>query len=267
MTKPAGSFIWYELMTTDADAAAKFYGSVVGWKIPARAAQLPADARDYRSILRSDGGHAGGVLQLTDAMCAGGARPVWLGYLSVKDVDATTAAIERDGGRVVMPKMSLPVGDIAMVMDSAGSPLYVMKPIPPPGNPDAASDVFDPDASQRVRWNELSSPDLERAKAFYSRHFGFEFKDKMSMGPMGDYWFIHHGGQRLGGMMQQPAQSPGGGWLFYFGVDSVLSAHRAIIAGGGRVLREPHEVPGGGWIVMATDPQGAAFGITGPKGE
>jgi predicted enzyme related to lactoylglutathione lyase len=68
-------------------------------------------------------------------------------------------------------------------------------------------------------------------------------------------------------MMQQPPQAPGGGWLFYFGVKSVLAAHRAILAGGGRVMREPHEVPGGGWIVMAADPQGAVFGITGPKGE
>ena len=33
MSNAPGSFIWYELMTTDANAAAKFYGSVVGWKI------------------------------------------------------------------------------------------------------------------------------------------------------------------------------------------------------------------------------------------
>src|SRR3546814_13685412 len=33
MTNPCGSFIWYELMTPDPDAAATFYGSVVGWKI------------------------------------------------------------------------------------------------------------------------------------------------------------------------------------------------------------------------------------------
>ena len=26
-----GSFFWYDLMTTDVDAAQKFYGDVVGW--------------------------------------------------------------------------------------------------------------------------------------------------------------------------------------------------------------------------------------------
>jgi uncharacterized protein len=29
-----GSFIWYELMSTDPDAATRFYGAVVGWTVP-----------------------------------------------------------------------------------------------------------------------------------------------------------------------------------------------------------------------------------------
>lgn len=267
MSQPTGGFIWYELMTTDADAAAIFYGSVVGWKIGSRAAAATAGMRDYRAIARDDGGHAGGVLQLTKEMCTDGARSAWVGYLHVKNVAATTAAIERDGGHVLMGKMSLPVGDIAMVTDPMGAPLYVMSPIPPPGKPDAASDVFAAETPQRVNWNELTSPDLERAKAFYSRHFGFEFPESMPMGQMGDYWFIHHGGKRIGGMMKQPPNAPGAGWQYYIGVRSVLAAHRAILAGGGRVLLEPHEVPGGGWVTVAADPQGALFGITGPKGE
>jgi predicted enzyme related to lactoylglutathione lyase len=266
MANPLGSFIWYELMTTDADAAAQFYGAVVGWKIASHAAAATAGMRDYRHIARNDGGSAGGLLQLTEQMRAGGARPAWVGYLHVEDVDAASAAIEADGGHVLMPKMSLPVGDIAMVTDPTGTPFYVMRPIPPAGKPDATSDVFSPKTPQHVNWNELATPDLARSKAFYSRHFGFEFREVMPMGPMGDYCFIDHGSLRLGGMMQQSAQSPGGGWLFYFGVNSVLAAHAAILSGGGRVLREPHEVPGGGWITVATDPQGAVFGITGPKG-
>jgi uncharacterized protein len=253
-------------MTPDANAAARFYGSVVGWKIPASAADSGAGARDYRPIARDDGGSAGGVLQLTTEMTAHGARPAWVGYLAVNDVDATTAAIESSGGHVLMPKMSLPVGDIAMITDPLGAPLYVMKPIAPPDKPDAVSDVFNPRTPQHTNWNELASPDLARAKDFYSKHFGFEFREVMPMGPMGDYCFFDHGSLRLGAMMQSSPQNPAGGWLFYFGVGNVLAAHRKILEGGGRVLREPHEVPGGGWIAVAVDPQGAAFGITGPKG-
>lgn len=259
------SFIWYELMTSDASAAAKFYGAVVGWTIADRP-DPQAGGQDYRMIGRSDGGFAGGVLTLTQEMVQHGAHPTWLGYLHVADVDAAVAAIEADGGRTLMPKKDLPVGAIAMVTDPMGTPLYVMAPLPPPGKPAAKSDVFDVAAMQRVRWNELSSPDLSRAKAFYARHFGFEFNEAMPMGAMGDYCFIDLAGVRLGAVMQKQAQSPIGGWLFYFAVPSVTAAKAAIETAGGKVMVGPHEVPGGSWIVVATDPQGAAFGVVGPKG-
>jgi predicted enzyme related to lactoylglutathione lyase len=31
MAAPRGKFIWYDVMTTDSKAAAKFYGDVIGW--------------------------------------------------------------------------------------------------------------------------------------------------------------------------------------------------------------------------------------------
>jgi predicted enzyme related to lactoylglutathione lyase len=174
-------------------------------------------------------------------------------------------AIEADGGRTHIPKMSLPVGDIAMAADPMGTTFYVMRPIPPPDKPDAASDVFDTAAAQHVRWNELASPDLARAKAFYAQHFGFEFKDVMPMGAMGDYCFIERGGRRIGAIMQKPPQSPLDSWLFYFGVRSIAAAQRAVEAGGGKIVNGPHQVPGGDWIVVCSDPQGAAFGCVGAK--
>ena len=223
------------------------------------------DGRDYRTIGRSDGGSAGGLFQLTPDMLKHGAKPTWLGYLHVNNVDAAVAAIEADGGKKLM-KMDLPVGQIAMVTDPMGTPFYVMNPIPPPGKPDAVSDVFDPKAEQRVQWNELQSPDLARAKTFYAKHFGFEFNEVMPMGAMGDYCFVDHSGLRLGAIMQKPEQSPIASWLFYFGVPSAAAAKRAIEAGGGKVTNGPHQVPGGDWIITATDPQGAPFGVVSPQG-
>ena len=263
-----GSFIWYELMTPDANAAAKFYSAVVGWKIADHAAPLP-DGRDYRMIGRSDGGSAGGMLALTADMQKHGARPLWIGYLHVADVDADTQAIVADGGKLLMPRMDLPVGRIAMVADPMGTPFYVMDPIPPPGKPEAKSDVFDVKANQRVRWNELASPDLAQARSFYARHFNFQFNEVMPMGPLGDYCFVDHDGVRIGAIMQKPAanQDALGAWLFYFGVPSIAAAKRAIEAGGGKVTQDAHQVPGGDWIIVATDPAGAAFGVVGPQGE
>ncbi|MEO8306584.1 MAG: VOC family protein [Pseudomonadota bacterium] len=264
MANKSASFIWYELMTTDATAAARFYGTVVGWKIAERA-DPAATGQDYRTIVRSDGGSAGGVLQLTQEMCEHGARSTWMGYLHVDDVDAALKAIEADGGRPLMPKRALPVGEIAMVADPAGAPIYVMHPIPPADNPDSVSDVFDTAALQRVRWNELASSDLARAKGFYVKHFGFELKESMPMGELGEYCFIDQGGRRIGAMMQKADANPTSGWLFYFGVPSISAARRAVEAGGGKILNDVHQVPGGEWIFVAQDPQGAPFGVVGTE--
>ena len=259
-----GSFIWYELMTPDPRSAGRFYGAVVGWHIAERADQ-DGDI-DYRMIRRADGGYNGGVLGLTPGMMAQGARPGWLGYLHVADLDATVKAIEADGGRLLMPRKRLPVGDIALVTDPMGTPFYVMAPIPPPERPDARSDVFHPAAAQHVRWNELASSDQSRAEQFYSKHFGFAFTERMPMGALGSYDFIDHGGIRLGAILQRRPQQPNDGWLFYFGVPSVLAAKEAIERGKGKVIAGPHPVPGGDWIIIAADPQGATFGVVGPQG-
>ncbi|MFC3174765.1 VOC family protein [Novosphingobium bradum] len=264
MSNPVGSFIWYELMTSDAAGAAAFYGAVVGWRFTAPDAGAPIE---YWHIGRSDGGSAGGMLQLSPEMLGGGARPAWLPYLNVADVDREVAAIQDDGGHVLMPKMTIPVGSMALVTDPQGAPFYVMTPVPPADNPQATSDVFSPSEAQHVRWNELSTSDPDGAKAFYAFHFGFEFNNSMPMGAMGSYDFIDHHGQVLGAVMrlQDPAGRPQ--WLPYFGVPSATAAEAAILAGGGTVIAGPHEVPGGDWVVMAVDPQGAAFGVVGPRGE
>jgi predicted enzyme related to lactoylglutathione lyase len=266
MANPAGSFIWYELMTPEPDAMAPFYGAVVGWTISA-AQPGQSGGMDYRMIGRSDGKFAGGVLRLSADMQQHGARPLWIAYLSTPDVDGRLSAIVADGGKVQMPATDLPVGRIAMVADPQGVPFYLMTPVPPPGVADATSDVFDRHAPQHVNWNELASPDLAASKAFYSRHFGFEFNEAMNMGPMGDYCFIDHHGKRLGGVMQRQDDRQPAAWLFYIGVPSIAAATRAIKANGGTVLVEPRELPTSEWIVVATDPAGAAFGLSGPKGE
>ena len=278
MTNPPGSFIWYELMTPDPAASKAFYDAVVGWTVEAQSS-VPADsaavtAVDYRMIGRSDGGNAGGMLKLDDAMQAHGARPMWLGYLQAEDVDATVAAITADGGKVLMPPHDAPgIGRFAMVTDPVGVPFYLMKPIPPADKPDAASDVFSVDQPQHVRWNELATTDPDGAVAFFTRHFGWAQQGEMDMpvlskvegGPMGKYRFLHHDGMRIGAVMTKPPQMPLSAWTYYIGVDDIDRAVAAVTAGGGTIHHGPVEIPGGEYSLSGTDPQGAAFGLVGPR--
>ena len=256
----SGAFIWHELMTTDADAAGRFYSAVVpGWRLGER---MPGDV-DYRGIERSDGGNAGGVLQLDDSMRTQGARPTWLGYINVDDVDDSVRSIEQAGGKALMPAFDVPnVGRIAMVSDPQGAPFYVMTPIPPEGTEDKRSDVFSPDAEQRVSWNELSTSDPVAARKFYTGQFGWSADEFMDMGEMGEYRFIERDGTRIGALCGvMPGQAPQ--WRYYIRVPSIAASAEAVRAGGGTVAMGPHEVPGGDHIIIGIDPHGAAFALVG----
>ena len=257
-----GHLIWYELMTSDGYASKAFYDKVIGWQI----GEPVAEYQGYRMIGRSDGGFAGGVLQLTDEMKEHGAGPTWLGYIGVDDADAAVAAIEQAGGKALMPAFDIPkVGRVAMVTDPQGVPFYVMKPIPPEGQEGQQSDVFSVDQPQRVRWNELATTDPYAALDFYRDQFGWTQEGAMPMGEMGDYRFIQANGVNIGAVMNKPPQLPVSKWTYYFGVEDIDRAAEAVKTGGGQVVNGPMEIPGGEFAANAIDPQGAAFGLVGPR--
>jgi len=257
--EPRGDFIWYELITSDIAGAKSFYDAVVGWNI-ADKSDFP---NDYRMIGRSDGKFAGGAMQITDDMAQHGAKPTWLGYILVADADQSVAAIEQAGGKTYMPAFDIPdVGRVAMVADPQGAAFYVMKPLPPQGDPNAKSDVFSPDAEQRVGWNELSTSDPAAARRFYGDQFGWGSEEFMDMGEMGQYRFLDHDGTRIGALCGvMPGQQPK--WRFYFRVPSIAKAKETAEAKGGKIAMGPHQVPTGDWIIIGTDPQGAEFALVG----
>ena len=175
MVNPHGSFIWYELMTTDPEGAALFYGDVVGWTI---GDPVPAGGVDYRMIGDLED-YAGGVLTLTKEMCDGGARPLWLGYLGVDDVDVAIEKAVAAGATVQMAAQDTPgVGRIAMIADPQGVPIYLMR-----GTTDDDSTAYQRHGLGHVSWNELMTTDREAALRFYGEQFGYEKAGAMDMGP------------------------------------------------------------------------------------
>ena len=256
-----GSWIWYELMTPDAEGSKVFYDRVVGWDIQTTHGEDTA----YGFINNKDGGMTGGVLHLTDEMQAHGARPCWLGYLGVDDVDASVAAIEGSGGRLLMPARDIEVaGRIAMVADPNGAPFYVMTPKPPPGA-EGENTTFSPDLIGRCAWNELMAADQQAALDFYTGLFGWSLAEPMDMGEMGKYQFVAHDDVTMGAIMRKPEQAPVSAWTHYFRVADIDAARAAVEEAGGTIMLAPMEVPGGDWIIQGTDPQGAFFALVGAR--
>lgn len=254
-----GEWIWYELLTSDADAAQAFYEKVVGWTIARAELNGEPSPMDYRTLTAPDGEGAGGLMKLPEGAPM---PPRWHGYFGVDDVDATVAAIEAEGGRSHMPAMDLPgVGRFAFLADPQGVSFYVMR-----GEPDQRSNAYQRRGMGHCSWNELITPDDAAAMRFYETIFGITKVGVMPMGEMGDYSFLQAPGadEAFGAVMRQQPNQPSAAWSFYFRVPDIGVAAETVANEGGQVVMGPMEVPSGEYIVLAIDPQGAAFGLVAP---
>ena len=260
MANKHGDFVWYELMTTDADGAQDFYRAILDWKI----ANPAQDGFDYREIQAADDGYIGGMLQITPEMH--GAQPGWIGYINVDNVDTSIESIKAAGGTLFMPARDLEgVGRFAMMADPQGAAFYVMT-----SATGDTSNAFSEDKPRpgHCAWNELATSDQAEAMAFYTGQFGWAKDGEMDIGPMGSYDFLRYGkedGVLLGAMMGKPPHVPVSAWSFYFRVADIDAAVARVSAAGGQVLHGPQEVPGGDFSVNAVDPQGAMFALVGQK--
>ena len=255
MTNPHGTPIWYELMTSDPDAAQAFYTHVIGWSA-GRFPGAPDGAADYRIFSAPDGEGVGGMMKPPE----GGPPPGWFGYIGVDDVDASVASIQNAGGSVHMPPTDIDgVGRLAMVADPQGVVFYVMKGSSPEG-----STAFKRMAPGHGEWNELVTTDDQAALGFYGEQFGWKKDGAMPMGEMGDYSFLSHHGGMIGAVMKAPpGQAPG--WNYFFRVGDIDEAKHRIEDAGGSINQGPVEVPGGDFVIYAADPQGAKFGVVGSR--
>lgn len=249
-----GSFVWYELMTTDTPAAEAFYRAVVGWK-----AQDSGHPDTRYTLLKAGDRQVAGLMELPAEAAEAGARPGWTGYVGVGDVDAATARAAAAGGAVHHLPTDIPnVGRFAMVSDPQGTAFVLFTP-----NGEALAPLA-PMTPGSVGWHELHTTDWQAAFAFYAAQFGWTRGDSLDMGPMGIYQLFATGGAPVGGMLNNTAL-PRPAWLYYFSVEAIDAATARIGAQGGQVLMGPHEVPGGAWTVQAKDSQGAMFALVAPR--
>ena len=254
MASTQGSFVWYELMTSDAAAAKAFYSKVVGWSTQ----DMPMPGMTY-TLLSAGTTQVGGLMALPQDACDAGMKPCWVGYIGVDDVDGAAAKVKKLDGTILRAPADIPnVGRFAVVADPKGAAFNLFKPA------QGGQRVVSGEPGH-IGWHELHTTDWAKAFDFYAQMFGWLKGDAMDMGPMGTYQLFKVDDVAVGAMFNSPAAQAARFWLYYFHVGDVDAANKRVSDNGGKITHGPQQVPGGMWIVQATDPQGAAFALLGPR--
>ncbi|MBT2250468.1 VOC family protein [Arthrobacter sp. BHU FT2] len=245
-----GAPCWIDLMTTDIDAACRFYGELFGWDFET------GDQEKYGGYVmaRKNGKSVAGLMQKDDSMA--GMPDAWSTYLRTDDAAATAEAVTAHGGQVFMPPMDVPEqGFMAIFGDASGASVGIWQPREMVGY----EVVAEPGTAA---WHELHAKDYESAVRFYQDVFGWD-TEVMSDAPGFRYTTLGSGMSAQAGIMDAsgylPEEVPSH-WQVYFAVEDTDAAIKKATGMGATVLDGPAESDFGR-VAMLADPTGATFRI------
>lgn len=249
---PHGTPCWVDLSAPDPQAAKEFYVGVFGWDVED---QTDDDGNYVYTMFSKAGKTVAGLGGQVEQMS--GMPAVWNSYVAVDDADAVLEKVEPAGGKIMLPAMDVfDAGRMAVIQDPSGAAISVWQA----GGHIGAEIANEPDT---YSWNELVTRDLDAARPFYEKVFGWQITT-MDM-PTGPYHVVAGGENNgLAGMMTMPDTMPErvpNHWAVYFSVADIEATMEKIKERGGTVTFGPEEVPGVGTLGGAHDPQYGAFSL------
>ena len=112
-------FVHIELNTTDPDRAKAFYSKLFDWTLE----DTPMPDGVY-TVIKVGQGTGGGMMKHPMP----GAPSMWLPYVSVDDINASTAKVKELGGNVLVGPHEIPnVGWFTIFLDPTGAALALFK--------------------------------------------------------------------------------------------------------------------------------------------
>jgi uncharacterized protein len=246
-----GNFCWFELATSDQEAAKKFYGELFGWT----ANDFPMGPHGYYTMFQLRGRNVGAAYTLMPDQAKQGVPPNWGTYVAVANVDEALAKAKTLGGTVLCEPMDVADhGRMVVLRDPTG----------------AVIDLWQPKQHQGVGlwgeegafcWSELLTRDTTAAARFYTALFGW--KTKVTEGAGFPYTHWQHDGADIGGMMaimEQWGPMPPN-WVNYVQVKNCDDTAAKATSLGGKVCMPPTDIPNTGRFGMLQDPQGAMLSV------
>lgn len=240
-----GAFSWIELGTNDQEAAKQFYTGLFGWTAND---QPMGDGINY-TMLHLDGKPVAGLYRVPPEM---GLPPRWTSYVTVDNVDATTAQVEPLGGTVIeQPFDAADFGRMSLLQDPTGATICLWEP-----RSHVGSSFFQRPGA--FCWNELYTRDVAAAADFYTKLLGWtSWLDSLN----GMQYAACNNGEAPVAVIMPIGPEMGDmppSWLAYLGTENVDASAAKVQALGGTVLLGPTEHAGYKYALVQ-DPQGAVF--------
>lgn len=236
-----GRFVWRELMTSDLEAAKRYYSELFGW------ATKVFETRGHPYVIvEANGKGVGGMMPLMQQRVP----PNWTSYLSIADVDAGAERAKSAGGNVVHAPSDIPnVGRFATVVDPTGAAVTLFK------SSQGDAPVARPSIGEFC-WESLLTPDTKASIAFYEKVAGW----KANEGVPGMTTFGTGDGMagQVADLMAPPPGVPSH-WATYVVVDTLTDAVARVRRLGGTVDMDNIEIPNIGKMAATRDPQGASL--------
>ena len=246
-----GSFCWIELATTDQVAAKTFYSSLFGWT----ANDFPMGPNDLYTIFKLEGRDAAAGYTLRPDDRAKGVPPHWMLYIQVESADDAAAKAEKLGAKVLAPAFDvMDVGRMTVLQDPTGAIFVAWQS-------KGHSGIGIAGVPGTLCWADLSTPDPDRGKEFYSALFGW--KIEVGENDKSGYMHIQNGDTLIGGIPPAQFRNPNAPphWMIYIQVSDVDATTAQAKSQGGKAYMEPSSMEGVGRLAIIADPQGAAFAI------
>lgn len=245
-----GLFLIPIFSSTDDAATVTFMTKLLGWTVKDMPMGADSKASGMYHSFYLDGKAVAGGMKMPADMIKKGVPSMWNSYVTVDNVDETVKKALELGAKVAMPAMDVfDICRMAAIMDPTGAPVMLYQP-----KKSIGAEIVNTIGA--MGWNELYTKDVEKAKDFYSKLFGWTYDVDKDSG----YVMIQNKGRANGGIF---AITPEMGdmppmWVVYFTVKDMDASLAKVKDLGGKVHMGPKKI-GPGKIAMIADPAGASF--------
>ncbi|MFI0352634.1 VOC family protein [Actinomadura sp. 9N407] len=244
---------WVELASPDAEASKEFYCGLFGWYV--YALTVPGFG-DYDIFTFGDvhGPEVAGMQSLADDA----QPPSWTCYFRTDDLQGCVDTVKAEGGQELLPSTDISgLGRLALCSDSEGADFGLWVP----GSLQGAGVVDEPSA---MCWVELACRDVQEARRFYGRVFGWRAADRDFYDSV--YTVFKVGEWSVAGMVSMDELWPPDypvHWIPYFWVDDCDASAARATELGAQVRIPPTDIEPGRFSMM-TDPAGARLAVITP---